>query len=142
MDKRKKEQIKTLRAAGYSYQQIADMFGMNRSTVSNYCLRNHIDSPNEVAKPASITTHYGLCPNCQELFVLTNKKNKRFCSTKCRMEYWRSQKDKEGASSHCDETHMTHEKGLDFSPKKSDELDGREIISYRITIEPCYDKRE
>ncbi len=81
-----KEQIALLRAGGESYNRIADTLGLSINTVKSYCRRNNLGGV------ASIVYESGdgrFCCQCRvTLRQTTGKKQKRFCSDKCRMTWW------------------------------------------------------
>ena len=71
-----KQRISELRGAGATYATIAMELGLSENTVKSYCRRN-----NAVRKNA--------CPMCNKpLEHLPQKKQKRFCSDKCRLAWW------------------------------------------------------
>ena len=56
MNMKDQEHIRTLRTAGCSYQQIANVLNMKKTTVKNHCLRHGINLPEGVEpKSASIS---------------------------------------------------------------------------------------
>ena len=79
-----KEQIIYLRSKGESYTTIADTLHLPKSTVKSYCRRYDI---NPIAKhenePSSVCDHCGL-----PLVQTPGTRNKRFCSDRCRMQWW------------------------------------------------------
>lgn len=75
---KEKKQSKELREQGLSYREIANQLGMNLSTVKAHCLRHNIKSHR--------------CLQCGEVVVQNpHKKEKKFCSDKCRMKWWNHQ---------------------------------------------------
>ena len=120
MNDKVKRQITELRIAGYSYGQIAKLLNMKRSTVSNYCLNNNIYGPD----PPGIRREYKYCLNCHGIFTISSKREKQFCSDKCRKEYWCCKKAQEEDEDEIVKHQMTLKKELDFLAKESDELDG------------------
>jgi endogenous inhibitor of DNA gyrase (YacG/DUF329 family) len=68
-----------LRGKGESYATIADALNISENTVKSYCRRKSIKP---IAKSA-------VCPECGlSLIHLPHKRQKRFCSDKCRMTWW------------------------------------------------------
>lgn len=75
-----KQQIEELRGKGETYAVIAETIGVSENTVKSYCRRNGI----EVAKKKFET-----CPECgMPLMHIPHKRQKRFCSDKCRLAWW------------------------------------------------------
>jgi endogenous inhibitor of DNA gyrase (YacG/DUF329 family) len=83
MTKLQKEQIASRRKNGESYAKIAAALGMSGNTVKSYCRRRKTSYP--PIMPAAGDT----CANCGKPLCHTpGKKQKRFCSDKCRMAWW------------------------------------------------------
>lgn len=123
MSKLEQEQIRILRESGYSYKEIARILHKQKSTVSNYCLRNHIESPGTKLK------NYKLCPVCNQLFIADKRKDKGFCSDTCRIKYWRETRKEQTLENQKLMDEMALQKALDLFREKSDEwLSVREII--------------
>lgn len=73
-DQQKKELI-DLRVKGYGYKKISQMLGVTESTVSAYCQRNKLT--------------FNGCKNCGKVMQKSKgTKPKKFCSDKCRWEWW------------------------------------------------------
>lgn len=131
MTKQEKGQIELLRASGYSYGEIAKVLMLTKSSVTNYCLRQQIVSPGYIVKV------YSLCPNCRKLFSPSGsqRNNQRFCSTKCRSDYWRKEHLNQRAMDMDADFHQTLQKELDLFHKKSDEwLDDEEVATKQLTL--------
>ena len=72
-----KQRISELRGEGVTYAAIAIELGVSKNTVKSYCRRNIVS-----AKKNS-------CPMCGLVLEhLPQKKQKRFCSDKCRLAWW------------------------------------------------------
>jgi len=72
-----KQRIAELRGKGTTYAAIALELGISENTVKSYCRRNKV----EFAANA--------CPECGNALLHTpHKKQKRFCSDKCRLAWW------------------------------------------------------
>ena len=123
MTKQEKGQIELLRTSGYSYGEIARMLNKQKSTVSNYCLRNHIESPGQKLK------NYRLCPVCKNLFIAERRQDKSFCSNTCRSKYWREIYKERELEQEKLANELALQKELDLFREKSDEW-----ISVRETI--------
>ncbi len=122
MTEEEKDQIRKLRTEGYSYQQIADVFGKSRSAISNYCHRHGIKAPDKEVQAILATGQYKLCMNCHGLFLLTSEHNRQFCSDKCRRQYWKTEQRTSEALEREAKRWMTLKKELDLSSEQSDEL--------------------
>ena len=80
-----KHKIMTLREKGYGYIKIANELGMSANTVKSFCRRNSI------LKPKADDKHS--CKYCgKEVAQNKGRKEKKFCSDKCRMKWWNSHK--------------------------------------------------
>ena len=75
-------QIRNLALQGFGYKRIADIVGLSPDTVKSH-LRRH------PAKPES-----SVCMQCGKPLEQTKgRKEKKFCSDKCRMTFWNSHQD-------------------------------------------------
>ena len=75
-------QIRNLALQGFGYKRIADIVGISPDTVKSH-LRRH------PAKPES-----SVCMQCGKPLEQTKgRKEKKFCSDKCRMAFWNSHQD-------------------------------------------------
>ena len=82
-----KERIEYLRSKGNSYAAIAADLGMSENTVKSYCRRNNISVSIKQELPVATDT----CANCGiPLRHTPGSKQKRFCSDKCRMTWWKA----------------------------------------------------
>jgi endogenous inhibitor of DNA gyrase (YacG/DUF329 family) len=83
MNLSQKTNIAELRGQGETYAAIADKVGVSENTVKSYCRRNNIGVTAEKES--------GVCPNCgRPLIQLPHKRQKRFCSEKCRLAWWKA----------------------------------------------------
>lgn len=81
-----KEAIRQLRAEGQSYTKIADTLGISENTVKSYCRRNNLGG---VAFTMTDPMEGTFCRQCgAQLKQSIGKKQKQFCSDKCRMAWW------------------------------------------------------
>ncbi|MDD4803117.1 MAG: RNA polymerase subunit sigma-70 [Syntrophomonas sp.] len=81
-----KEQITLLRAGSKSYAIIANTLGLSINTVKSYCRRNNLGGN---ATIMSEPMDGKFCFQCGMLLKQTSgKKQKRFCSDKCRIAWW------------------------------------------------------
>ncbi len=98
MTEEQKVQITKLRANGYGYIRIAQVLGVSENTVKSFCRRNNLAGMAAVeATKTQIRADDGihLCMCCG-LSVEQNpgRKEKKFCSDKCRMKWWNINLDK------------------------------------------------
>lgn len=103
MTKEQKQRIERLRATGAGYKKIAEMLALPVSTVKSFCQRNAVPCPAKAIKPIHQATFvHGqqsgenplACKQCgKQVDQSPGRKQKRFCSTACRMKWWRSHKD-------------------------------------------------
>ena len=84
-----KEQISILRASGISFGKIATTLGISVNTVKSYCKRNPITAAPAPA-PAQ-TERIAHCPQCNAVLEQScGHRQKRFCSAKCRIAWWKA----------------------------------------------------
>ena len=75
-----KQQIIELRGKGTTYSNIAAELGISENTVKSYCRRNGIGHEKDKVE---------VCSECGlSLIHLPSKRQKRFCSEKCRLTWW------------------------------------------------------
>jgi len=80
MNINQKMKIGEMRGQGMTYSAIAIELGLSENTVKSYCRRNNLGS---VKAPNNV------CPECGvSLIHLPHKRQKRFCSDKCRLAWW------------------------------------------------------
>ncbi|MDW7652057.1 MAG: hypothetical protein SCK29_12300 [Bacillota bacterium] len=85
MNNLQKEQISILRGNGESYSKIADVLGISINTIKSFCRRNNLGG---VASAGTKQESDGTCNQCgAPLKQIAGKKQKRFCSNKCRIVY-------------------------------------------------------
>lgn len=76
-----RKQIDQLNAAGLGYRRIATMIGISDNTVKSYLRRKTTLAPSAGHR----------CRNCGQPVPQTpHKKEKRYCSDKCRMAWWKA----------------------------------------------------
>lgn len=127
MNLKQKEQIVTMRSHSCSYNQIAKLLKIKKSTIASFCQTNTI-IPIDATKPG-----YLLCKECGGLFIPKTKRLQEFCSSRCRVAHWRKEnltkkarealeKELEEFVDIPDET-LIHDspKTLDFLEEESDE---------------------
>ena len=104
MTKEQKQRIERLRATGAGYKKIAKTLALPVSTVKSFCQRNAVPCPAKAIKLTNQATSVhsqqseenpSACKQCGQYVDQTpGRKQKLFCSTACRMKWWRSHKDK------------------------------------------------
>lgn len=88
MTKEQKAAVLSMRAQNMKYREIAERLGVSVNTVKSYCLRqvSSQEKKNHALKAQ--------CDNCgMEIKTTSRNKNKRFCSDKCRNEWWKNHPD-------------------------------------------------
>lgn len=109
VDSTQKKQIEQLRAEGVGYGAIAGQLGISVNTIKAYCKRNGLggikvvvgESIKEKARKEIIAEMpiqakpEQACRCCGEPLVqLMGRKEKRFCSDRCRNKWWNAHLDK------------------------------------------------
>lgn len=96
MNDMQKSQIAAMRADGVGYVKIAKALGLSENTVKSFCRRNSLTDV-EAAHSAPVTENADkahFCPCCGKPVEQTaGRKEKKFCSDKCRMEWWNTHRD-------------------------------------------------
>lgn len=80
MTNKEKQRVQELRSKGYGYGKIAEELGISKSTISSFCKSQDKD-----------VTYCGMCG--VKLKQSKGHRQKKFCSEKCRRNYWRIHKD-------------------------------------------------
>ena len=86
MTKQEKEEIRRLRAQGISYSKVTSLMGISENTVKSFCRRNHLGGQASGIAAENGVDHCRQCGTPLEQTV--GKKQKRYCSDKCRMVWW------------------------------------------------------
>ena len=91
MTEREKSQIKELRTQGLGYKKIAERLGVSENTIKSFCKRNGFGG----AMGNQSTKETDTCLYCGAAIKQTpGKKQKKFCSDKCRWGWWNQNLDK------------------------------------------------
>jgi IS30 family transposase len=86
LNNQQKDATQKLRKEGKSYTVIASFLGISENTIKSYCRRNNLGGFALVA-PESVSATY--CRQCGTSVKQTSgKKQKHYCSDKCRMAWW------------------------------------------------------
>ena len=90
-----KKQIGKMRADGASYGMISDELGISINTIKTYCKRHGLGGVKvEMNVPKQEKAEHN-CQCCGEpLLQVLGRKEKRFCSDKCRYKWWNTHLDK------------------------------------------------
>lgn len=91
-----KEEIIVLRKDGIGYMKIAQKLGISQNTVKSYCRRNGLSKPEDIAMATPVKADAeSFCLQCGVPVSQTQgRKQKRFCSDKCRMNWWNHHQEK------------------------------------------------
>lgn len=88
MNNKQQEAIQQMRKEGQSYTKIADHLGISENTIKSYCRRNNLGG---IAVPVTESSNGTFCKKCGALLTqIQGKKQKQYCSDKCRMSWWNS----------------------------------------------------
>lgn len=120
MNLKKKEQIRTMRLRGCSYDQISKLLRLPKSTVSTYCHTKKI-YPEDETRP-----DFRLCKECGELFIAKTRRDHWFCSSGCRLKSWRRQK----AMAEVEEALIQEISELDRPYESTGSDDSREVLDF------------
>ena len=83
------QQIRNYRTNGAGYQAIANVLGLERDTVRNYCAGRHLETSCAVIDLQKEIQNGTVCPNCGKwLDQPTIGRRRRFCSNDCRRVWW------------------------------------------------------
>lgn len=85
-----KQKIKQMRFENVGYKRIAQQLGVSLATVQSYCRRNDL-TPDDLS--INVPKEYIQCLNCgATLQHEINRPSKKFCSDRCRNQFWYNQK--------------------------------------------------
>ena len=83
MTQEQKKQIAVYRRNGMKFSEIAAALQIPETTIKSYCYRNKFSAAFE-----SKETQTGFCPQCGLPIPPARFRPRRFCSDKCRYQYW------------------------------------------------------
>ncbi len=90
MTDEQKNKIRNYRVGGLGYGKIAELLDLSVNTVKSYCRRNDL-----AGNKSELKADVHLCQYCGEIVLQDPKrKEKKFCSDKCRMKWWNDNPDK------------------------------------------------
>lgn len=93
MNDTQRQQIEKLRTDGLSYGKISEALGLSINTIKTYCRRHGFGGVVATSAQIDETGHFCLC--CGIPVVQTfGRKEKRFCSDRCRNKWWNQNLDK------------------------------------------------
>ena len=88
MTEKQTRQINALRETGAGYKKIAELTGLSRDTIRNFLKKNSNNKPSEYIEKK------GKCKYCGcEICSIPHKREKIFCSNKCRMSWWKEHRE-------------------------------------------------
>ena len=88
-----RQQIAKLRGKGYGYGRIAQALNISVNTIKTYCRRHGLGGV--VANNTVVDEEVHCCLCCgKEIVQQVGRKEKKFCSDKCRNKWWNSNLDK------------------------------------------------
>ncbi len=91
MTAEQKKQIESMRLDGYGYKMIAQILGIPDNTVKSYCRRKKLTGNIEAKAEVSAPDGVHRCRCCgKEVPQTKGRKEKKFCSDKCRNRWWNS----------------------------------------------------
>ncbi len=97
MTEKQKTQITDMKGEGYGYVKISQMLGLSENTVKSFCRRKKLtgrtDAVSHRAVPVRDGQHFCLCCGA-EVAQTPGRKEKKFCSDKCRNKWWNSHLDR------------------------------------------------
>ena len=77
-----KRKITEMRRRACTYTEISDVMGISVGALKSFCRRYAVDTVSDV------------CLMCgQKLRQVPHKRKKKFCSDKCRLDWWRDNRD-------------------------------------------------
>ena len=92
MKRTEKENITKLRNAGCGYTTIANELNISINTIKSFCKANNLGGVK--AKKNNQKKNISFCLNCgKELEHTHGKKKKKYCSDKCRYQWWNKNRD-------------------------------------------------
>lgn len=98
------KQIRELRLRGAGYKSIASAVGLSRDTVRNYCKSHGLDGyASALVLNVKEQMESGTACLCcgKELIQPSTGRKRKFCSEKCRREWWRlTRKPSHGRKAH------------------------------------------
>jgi endogenous inhibitor of DNA gyrase (YacG/DUF329 family) len=113
MTKEEKEQVARHRNNGLAYSEISKVLDVSVNTIKSYCRRNGLADKKEPAKEDfnEQNTH---CKQCgKALIQVLRGKPKKFCSEKCRRDWWQENQDQQTGKAYytikCDGCGVTFE---------------------------------
>ncbi len=91
-----KDTIQKMRSEGYSYSEIANALTISVNTIKSFCQRNKIKAPEPAIQAKNDESKdIALCKCCgKNLVQIPKQKPKKFCTDKCRLDWWNKNKDK------------------------------------------------
>lgn len=89
MTNNEKEKIKVLREKGYSYSKIAGVLDRSENTIKAFCRRNNLGGV-KASRVTAKNEKSVKCKQCEKELEQSEKgTRKKFCSDKCRRQWWK-----------------------------------------------------
>ena len=89
MTDEQRQQIVELRAAGNGYKKVSQLLGLSENTVKSFCHRRNLGKV--IVQPHA---EIEICKCCGNPVPQNpGRKQKKFCSDRCRMKWWNSHLD-------------------------------------------------
>jgi endogenous inhibitor of DNA gyrase (YacG/DUF329 family) len=79
MTNEQKQEITSMRQAGFGYSKIAKIIGVSQNSVKSFCRRQ---------KATAVSEKIDLCAQCGKPIDKSKRSSRRFCSDTCRMKWW------------------------------------------------------
>ena len=117
MTDNQKNLILRLRKDGEGYKTIANTVGLSRDRVRSFCKSKNIAGFGAAAalNIEEQATDGNICPNCYAPIAQPTKgRRKKFCSEKCRREWWKNHPDKTSRSDEASYKLKCHSCGKEF----------------------------
>ena len=83
-----KIKIRKMRCKGESYARIAEILRISANTIKSFCRRNNLQNTKFEDYEMK-----NICKNCKAS-IDSGRKNKKFCSDGCRLNWWNKNSDK------------------------------------------------
>ena len=137
MTKEEKEQVARHRNNGIAYSEISQALDVSVNTIKSYCRRNGLADKKEPAKEDfnEKNTH---CKKCDKALTKGSRgKPKKFCSEKCRREWWKENQNQQTGKAY----YIIKCNGCDVTFESYGNRD-RKFCSHACYIKSRFERRE
>lgn len=93
MNDAQREQIRQLRGEGHSYKKISRVLGISENTIKTFCRRNRLGGVVQQSVAIKKDGYFCLCCGVP-VIQMEGRKEKKFCSDRCRNKWWNSHLDR------------------------------------------------